>query len=251
MVKEILAAGGQGTLIPIAFAGAVMTIVKWFQGLEHRRSERRRQFLELWPQRKEGDALWSQVALCHLTGEYLPQVIVDIALAQPDKASTLVELAHVWDYLALTETSPPRLDWRRRIYRQAGGRRLVRWAFNIGYFVFAWVAGWLLLAVVGRPISALAWMWGVFGGLTGFMAIMFLVHDYRLQEASKLAPRWIVRINALLGGQMALLVQAPVTAALPTGLPQATVTDVQHGPADDRTVQRGVQESGIGVNMRR
>src|SRR5690349_11411271 len=93
MIPELLAAGGPGALIPIALAAGAMYLVNGLLGLEHRRAERRHQFLELWPKRAEADELWSQVALRHFTGEYLPQAVVNAALALPDKAIALIELA--------------------------------------------------------------------------------------------------------------------------------------------------------------
>lgn len=145
MIRELIEAGGPGALIPIALAGGAMYVINWLLGFEHRRSERRRQFLELWTKRSETDELWSQVALRHLTGEYLPQTLVDVVMTQSDKAIALTELANVWDYLAISETQPPQLHWRRRWYESKGRRRLTRLAFNLGYFVVAWIAAWLLL----------------------------------------------------------------------------------------------------------
>jgi hypothetical protein len=79
MIRELIEAGGPGALIPVAFAAGAMYLANWLLGLEHRRSERRRQFLELWPKRAESDELWSQVALsCTRFRGHHPKLIASV-----------------------------------------------------------------------------------------------------------------------------------------------------------------------------
>lgn len=218
MIRELIEAGGPGALVPVVFAAGVMYLANWLLGLEHRRSERRRQFLELWPKRLENDELWSQVALRHLTGEYLPQSLVNVVMTQSDKALGLIELASVWDYLTLTPGNTPQLRWKRQWNEHPYRRRLSRVAFNLSYFVVSWIAAWLLLGAARAPLTPLTWLWG-FGGLAaGLTAFLLLVQDHRLKTASDVAPRWILRINVKPDTARVIplgAVSTPVPAALP------------------------------------
>lgn len=222
MIRELIEVGGRPLLIPLVLAAAGMYLINWLLGLERRRSERRREFLELWPKRPADDALWAEVALRHLTGEYLPQPLVAIALTLPDKASTLLDLASIWDHLQMTEAEPPQLMWKRRLYESARWRRWVKHGFHVGYFVFAGIAGLLLMSAMRGSAVASQWVWGVNAALFALMAFLSLASAHQLQRASTLAPRYIARFNTRLIGDQTSRPLTPVASTPPrTAYPDA------------------------------
>lgn len=198
MLKEILTMGGPSLLVPVAVTAAVMYLANWALGLERRRAERRREFLELWPQRQSDDDLWAQVALRHLVGTYLPRSVVQAALVMPNKAAALITLGNIWDFLELVDGATDRVRWKRKLYASRAGRRLAMGLFNAGYFFFALV-GIAFLTGAARASGGLAsTSQGFLGALGILTALTMLFVAHELKEASETAPKLILQINKAL-----------------------------------------------------
>ncbi len=96
LVKEIIAAGGSALLIPAVLFVLVLYVIRGLSGLHGRRSQNRKEFLDLWDSTRSQDDLWLEVVVRHLFGSYLPARVIRLALAQPDKAQSLLDLAELW-----------------------------------------------------------------------------------------------------------------------------------------------------------
>jgi hypothetical protein len=95
LVKEIIAAGGSNLLIPAVLFVLMLYVTRGLSGLHGRRSQNRKEFLELWDSTRSQDDLWLEVVVRHLFGSYLPARIIRLALAQPDKAQSLLDLGEL------------------------------------------------------------------------------------------------------------------------------------------------------------
>lgn len=92
MIKELIEAGGSGYIIPAVLSVLVLYAVRGAFGLQGRRSQHRKEFLEMWDSSRTQDDLWLEVAVRHLFGTYLPARVIRLALAQPDTSQGLLIL---------------------------------------------------------------------------------------------------------------------------------------------------------------
>ena len=95
-MKELIEIGGIGFVIPAVLSVLVLYIARGLFGMHGRRSQARKEFLELWNDARASDDLWLEVSVRHLVGTYLPAHVVRLALAGPDKAQSLFDLAELW-----------------------------------------------------------------------------------------------------------------------------------------------------------
>lgn len=105
LLKEVIAAGGSRLLIPAVLFVLVLYAIRGLSGLHGRRSQNRKDFLDLWDSTRSQDHLWLEVVIRHLFGSYLPARIIRLALAQPDKAQSLLNLAELWPLFRFDPTS--------------------------------------------------------------------------------------------------------------------------------------------------
>jgi hypothetical protein len=169
-------------------------LANWMFGLHKWRSQRRREFLELWPTRQSDEGLWAEVALRHLAGSYLPSAVSKALLALPNSAMSLFEVSEVYEFLQLQSESKPQLDWKRWIYRGPKRRWVAFAAFNVGYFFSAlFGAGFWVGATKGTADTS--WAWGINAITLAIIAMSCLIYAGRLQTAMGLAPAHIARLN--------------------------------------------------------
>lgn len=194
-MKEILAVGGSGLLIPVVLAVLVLYTVRGAFGLHGRRSQHRKEFLELWDVTRIRDDLWLEVAVRHLCGAYLPAHIIRLALEQPDKSQSLFDLAELWPLFRFDPDSK-NVRWESKRHETLDKRRAGRKILLIGYFVSAMLAALCALAAFkSGPNTFSGWMYGICAVVTGFVAILCLMRDDIIKVAVAVGDEWLTRIN--------------------------------------------------------
>jgi hypothetical protein len=195
VLKEILAAGGSGFLIPAVLVVLVLYAIRGVFGLHGRRSQHRKEFLELWESARTRDDLWLEVAVRHLCGTYLPAQVVRLALEQPDKSQSLFDLAELWPLFRFDPDSKT-VSWQKRQHESLNRRRASRKILLLGYFVCALLAVLAaLVAFKSGPSTFTGWVYGVCAVVTGFVALICLMREDTIKVAAAVGDDWMVRIN--------------------------------------------------------
>jgi len=194
-MKEILEAGGASFLLPAVLFVLVLSAVKGVFGLHGRRSQHRREFLELWDKARSADDLWLEVSVRHLFGTHLPSRVIRLALEQPDRSRSLADLSELWDLLVF-DPQRQTVHWRNtlssRVARSRWGRGL---CFVASYMcVLAAVTAAVVAAHYGHTHFA-GWVYGSFALVVGFVAFLCLAHDDTVQTAAQAGDRWVELIN--------------------------------------------------------
>jgi hypothetical protein len=154
-MKELLAAGGSAFLIPAVLFGLILYATRGLFGLHGRRSQQRKEFLELWTGAQDKDDLWLEVAIRHLFGTYMPAHVIRLALAQSDKNQALRDLSELWPLLRFDETTNT-ANWRNRTNRSRSYRKFKRYALLSGYFLLLLAAATMALIASYLPVGSLA-----------------------------------------------------------------------------------------------
>jgi len=194
-MTEILAAGGSAYLIPAVLFILVLYGIRGLFGLHGRRSQHRKDFLELWNAERAQDDLWLEVVVRHLCGTYLPAHVIRLAFKQPDRTQSLFDLAELWPLFRFDADSKT-VSWLHRRHNTLAKRRLGRLVLLTGYFVCALIA--ILAALVAAksgPGTLAGWVYGVLAVITGFLALISLMREDTIKTAATVGDYWLVRIN--------------------------------------------------------
>lgn len=194
-MKELIAAGGAAYLMPAVLFALVLYAVRGLSGLHGRRSQQRKDFLDLWSDPRSQDDVWLEVAVRHLFGTYLPAHVIRLALAQPDKAQSLLDLSELWPLLRY-DPDARTVDWRLKRHATRTSRRLSRVVLFILYIVLcvaALGAAWLASRLGHGAITG--WVYGVGALLLGFVALVCLMRDDAVEAAANVGDTWMARIN--------------------------------------------------------
>ena len=171
MMKEIIAAGGSRLLIPAVLSVLVLYAIRGLSGLHGRRSQNRKEFLELWDSTRSQDDLWLEVVIRHLFGSYLPAHIIRLALAQPGKAQSLLDLAELWPLFHFDPTSQ-KMSWLHKRHETSKKRLVGRVTLLISYVALALIAALsALVAFQHGPSSFLGWLYGICALIFGLAAV--------------------------------------------------------------------------------
>jgi hypothetical protein len=198
---EILTTGGRGYLIPIALFALVLYAARGMFSLHGRRSQQRKEFLELWNESRIQDDLWLEVSIRHLFGTFLPAPIIRLALQQPDRGQALLEISELWPMFQLNRESST-VRWLRRRHLTLKRRKLARRLFLIAYFVCALAAvGAAQIAFKAGPASFSGWLYGVGAVVSGLAAFACLSREDSMKTAARVGEEWLVRINSANGPQ--------------------------------------------------
>jgi hypothetical protein len=195
MLQEIVKTGGGSFLIfGVVFALGFYAVRGVF-GLHGRRGQHRKEFLELWSDGRERDALWLQVAVRHVFGAYLPTPVIRLALARPDSSQSLLDVSTLWDLFDYDSVSQ-KVSWRRAWHASSARRRFARAALMAGYFaaMFAAVASAYVSSVYG-PGSVLGWVYGVFAAIAAMLGYLCLDRGDMLAVSVRVGDAWMNRIN--------------------------------------------------------
>lgn len=193
-MKEILAVGGSAYLVPAVLFVLLLYVARGLFGLHGRRSQNRREFLELWDKARAQDDLWLEVAVRHLFGIYLPARIIRLALAQPDRAQSLLDLAELWPLLRF-DAEAHCVSWRRSRYASLTRRRLGAAVLLAGYICLALLAMLAAFVAFTGESTLLRWLYSLFAVVSGAWAVSFLARRDTMEVAVAVGDRWIACIN--------------------------------------------------------
>lgn len=99
LIEDLVSAGGPGLIIPAVMFILVLYGARGFFGWHGRRSQNRKEFLDLWTSERISDDLWLEVTVRHLFGTYLPAHVIRTALRHPSSAQALLDLSALWPLL--------------------------------------------------------------------------------------------------------------------------------------------------------
>jgi hypothetical protein len=188
VIQELLDASNDKLLVPLAVVAVLTTLAKGLFSLHRSRSQKRKEFLELW-RADPPDDLWTEVAIRHLIGEYLPASIIRMLCTSPQAGRALGEIAESWPLLEMDDETGD-VRWLKPRYASPATRRRWRRGFNVGYFVLfgAGLFVGYLLFVTSKPFPMLYWVYPITGMLLGLIC---LHHADRLKTADRAVPRWL------------------------------------------------------------
>ena len=193
MLKDVIAAGGSGLLIPAVLFAVVLYVVRGLFGLHGRKSQHRREFLERWDPGRIEDGLWLEVTVRQLYGAYLPAHVIRTALAQPHASLALIELSELWPLLHYDPDSRT-VRWRHRRHRHPTMRRLARYWPTTRYVLLALGASLAMLASY-RSDGLIQWIFAVLAVVLVAGAFVSLTSDDAEKIADTVGVAWIDSIN--------------------------------------------------------
>ncbi|MDR7100458.1 hypothetical protein J2X04_002839 [Lysobacter niabensis] len=195
MLKEILEVGGSGYFIPALLLICSLYVVRGIFGLNGRRSQHRREFLELWDDAQSKDDLWLEVAIRHLFGTFVPARFIRLALSQPDKSQALRDLSELWPLLQF-EGASHAATWRSRWHRSRRRRTIQRRLLIASYFLLPFIAiASALIAIQFPTTSFSSWIYWVNAGLFLVVAFICLEKAETVGIAEHVGDEWLARIN--------------------------------------------------------
>lgn len=195
LVKEIIAAGGSALLIPAVLFVLVLYVIRGLFGLHGRRSQNRKEFLDLWDSTRSQDDLWLEVVVRHLFGSYLPARVIRLALAQPDKAQSLLDLAELWPLFRFDPASQS-VSWLHKRHETLKRRKVGRTVLLCGYFASALIAVLsIFVAFQYGPASFSGWVYGICALVFGSLALIILMREDTIKIAATVGEDWLERIN--------------------------------------------------------
>jgi hypothetical protein len=196
VIERLLDITQNRILVPVLLVMGLAWAIKALFDLHQWRGQNRMEFLDSWEGGDKGDDVWLEVVVRHLIGNYLPASIIRTLLGAHGKVEALLEVGQVWPLLRWDEPSE-RVVWRKAEHNSHGKRFRRRWAHNVAYFIAAYAAVHLAMAAMSLPPTAgLAWMLGMMAFALGAVALRFLVLADNIEDADKLAPRWVEFLNA-------------------------------------------------------
>lgn len=195
MLEEVIKTGGGSFLIFGVVAALGFYAVRGVFGLHGRRGQHRKEFLELWSDGRERDALWLQMAVRHVFGTYLPTPVIRLALSRPDSSQSLIDLSSLWGLMVYDGTSQ-KVRWRQGWHATLPRRRFARVALLLGYLaaMSAAVGGAYTSALFG-PGSAMGWIYGFFAAIMAGLAFLCIEHEDRFGVSVRVGDDWVKRIN--------------------------------------------------------
>lgn len=195
MLKDIITVGGAGYLIPAVLFGLALYVARGLFGWHGRRSQQRKEFLDLWDATRSQDDLWLEVAVRHLFGTYLPAHVIRLALSRPDKTQALFDLSELWPLLRFDPESQT-VEWAHRRHRTRARRKFGRYLLLAGYIGCALLTLLLAAAAVRfGPATLYGWMYGTGAVASVIAAYACLTREDAFKLAADRGSEWVARIN--------------------------------------------------------
>lgn len=195
MLKDIIAVGGAGYLIPAVLFGLALYVARGLFGWHGRRSQQRKEFLDLWDATRSRDDLWLEVAVRHLFGTYLPARVIRLALSRPDKTQGLCDISELWPLLRFDPESQT-VEWAHLRHRTRAQRKFCRYLLLAGYVGCAVLT---LISVVAAvrfgPATFYGWMYGTCAVVSVIAAYACLTREDVFKLAADKGCEWVARIN--------------------------------------------------------
>lgn len=194
-MKEILEAGGPGLLVPAVLFVLVLYAIRGLHGLHGRRSQYRKEFLELWDPKRGEDDFWLEVSVRHLFGTYLPASVIRIALAHPAKSQSLLDLSELWP-LFRYDAETKRVSWQNPRHESLSPKKLRRYLPILMYFVLAMAAVTSgLIAYYADQSALIRWSYSFLSVILLGASFVWLMRADTIKVAVESGNQWIRRIN--------------------------------------------------------
>ncbi len=194
-MDKIIELGGKGLLIPAVLSVLVLYAIRGLFGWSGRRSQHRKEFLELWDNVRSQDDFWLEVIVRHLVGTYLPAHIIRLALKQPNKTQALFELSELWP-LVRYDPDTKKAEWLHPRYRMLATQSIRRWVPIAVYFMSAMTFIFASRAAIVFGSETFAgWVFGACAVIFGFGAIVALQRQDTINIVASVGDDWIGRIN--------------------------------------------------------
>lgn len=194
-MDKIIEIGGAGFLIPAVLSVLALYAIRGLFGLHGRRSQHRKEFLELWDSARSQDDFWLEVIVRHLVGVYLPTRVIRLALAQPNRGEALFELAELWP-LWRYNPETQKVDWLSNRHRALSKHKAGRPAILFAYFACAIIAVISGVAAANYGQNTLSgWVFGAFAMIMVVTAVSLALYDVTINIAATVGDDWIGRIN--------------------------------------------------------
>ncbi len=194
-MDKIIEIGGAGFLIPAVLSVLALYAIRGLFGLHGRRSQHRKEFLELWDSARSQDDFWLEVIVRHLVGVYLPTRVIRLALAQPNRGEALFELAELWP-LWRYNPETQKVDWLSNRHRTLTKHKAGRSAILFAYFACAIIAVISGVAAANYgPNTISGWVFGAFAVIMVVTAVSLALYDETIKIATTVGDDWIGRIN--------------------------------------------------------
>lgn len=194
MIKDVVAAGGAGLLIPAVLFALLLYVTRGLFGLHGRRSQHRREFLDIWDPKRADDGIWLEVTVRHLCGTSLPAHVIHTALKHPHSSQAIYELSELWQFFDY-DPETRLVRWAHARHKRVFLRQLSRiWPF-VRYMLLASVAmGALYAALHTNGIAQ--WTCGFLTTIFGVGAFVSLWFSDGENTAARVGDAWIERINS-------------------------------------------------------
>lgn len=193
MIKDVVAAGGAGLLIPAVLFALLLYATRGLFGLHGRRSQHRREFLDIWDPKRADDDIWLEVTVRHLCGTSLPAHVIRTALKHPHSTQALNELSELWQFFDY-DPETRHVRWAHARHRRAFRRQLSRYWPFVRYMLLAFAAMGALYAAPHAKGFA-QWVCGFLATIFGVGAFLNLWFGDAEATAAKVGEAWIARIN--------------------------------------------------------
>lgn len=195
MLQEIIKIGGGPYLIFGVILALVLYVVRGVHGLHSRRSQHRKDFLELWADGRARDALWLQMAILYVFGKQLPTPVIRLALSRPDSSQSLSDLSEFWDLLDY-DSDTQQVRWRQGEHALLAKRKFSQRLRLAGYFSCAGLAAIsIFVSAFFGASSAVGWSYGLLAPILIWRAFLFLTREETFAVAVRVGDGWVKRIN--------------------------------------------------------
>lgn len=177
--------------IPLVVIAIGVALAKGVFSLSRSRSQDRRDFLDLFRGHDAQSDVWTNVAVRHAFGAYLPSSLIRQLMSLPQPGRALLEVATAWDFLDMDDETGE-LRWRRGWLRAARARKVAVRVLDVLYFLLGTTSlGLGYLCMSGALKGSALWIGWVYTVLLGFVAFGCLAYGESLKCAHRAAGRWL------------------------------------------------------------
>lgn len=170
--------------LPALVATLVIYAIKALYTLHGSRSQRRKEFLELWKDdSSKCDNLWIEMAIRHAFGKSIPADVVKEIISRPDCAKNLTDISIAWKYLKYENGS---ISWSKKRFNTARKRTAGVWILNASYFLSALVSLAIFALIIQGTAPPVTWVYVVSLILFSFVSLDLSID---LSVANRAVPR--------------------------------------------------------------
>ena len=170
-------------LIPIVLLLLAVYLGKGLYALHGSRSQRRREFLELWQvDALKRDHLWIEMAVWHAFGRQIPADVIRTIVKKPDCARNIAAITIAWKYLKYERGT---IQWAKKRFNSKWKRSIGHAILLISYAISGLAAAGFLLFLIQDQTEPVMWIYA-----TALVSISALCLDFSvdLSIASRVGP---------------------------------------------------------------